>query len=159
MSEEKKFTQEEVNKIVKERLERERTREKADNEGINALKGELEALKSELKETQEKYLKNANELKSTKLKNDLAITLDKSNVISNELIGLFIDKVDYNKDGDLIARVEGEEQPINEYMNNWIERNPWAVKDTQHAGSGGPNSTSSGKAERSSLRGIFGLDD
>lgn len=151
--EEKMFTQEEVNAIVRERLERERSRYNGDADALAALQQEVTQLREDLQKATAEAAEKEKAYKAEKINTGVLNTLTSANLVApSQMLRMFVMDVDLNDDGDLTIKHEGKDLPFNEYIESWARQNPWAVKNTQKPGSGGPDLSLGGTAVSSAER-------
>lgn len=122
---EKLFTQDEVNSIVSERLDRERRKFQVDLERQNAQDTEIRELKTLLETERADRLREDEERKALHLNNAIISELEKARVHNvNTVLPLFRDKAKFNDSGDVVI----EDMAITEYVASWSNNNPWAIK-------------------------------
>ena len=133
MENEKTFTQEEVNQIVQERLERERARYNKDADNVQALQEQVARVTAELENTKAEYLEKERIRYDENLKNKLLQKLE-GNLITapKEIYPLFNGKATLDDQGELL--LDGKN--ADEYLSEWMESNLWAIKSLQKPGSG-----------------------
>ena len=133
MENEKTFTQEEVNQIVQERLERERARYNKDADSVQALQEQVARVTAELENTKAEYLEKERIRYDENLKTELLKKLEGNHIVAPDAIyPLFSNKATLNDQGELLI----EEKNADEYITEWGKTNAWAMKSTQKAGSG-----------------------
>ena len=133
MENEKTFTQDEVNQIVQERLERERARYNKDADYVQALQEQVARVTAELENTKAEYLEKERIRYDENLKNELLKKLEGNHIVAPDAIyPLFSNKATLNDQGELLI----EEKNADEYITEWGKTNAWAMKSTQKAGSG-----------------------
>lgn len=154
MSTEKTFTQEEVNKIVQDRLAQERRKNSLNGDQAQLLQEALSRAEKAEKEI-EKYKKSAAD---SKIKEALISALTLQKCIQPEQISkLIADKVKLLDNGN-VAYIcdDGKEKSVADGVKEYLEANTWAVKANGFGGGGstGSNVTISKDA---ALRAAFGL--
>lgn len=161
-TEEKLFTQAEVDAIIKERLERERKRYNADADTMETLQKELITVKGELENVKAQADGKAKAYKAEKIKNGLVEMLSKKHVIEpGQISMLLLNSCDLDDNGNFVFHDGDTDIPLQEKVDDWAKKNLWAIKNTQHAGSGANSGISSLKwpaeQKRNPLRAAFGL--
>ena len=132
MENEKTFTQEEVNQIVQERLERERARYNKDADNVQALQEQVALVTAELEKTKAEYLEKRIRYDEN-LKNKLLQKLEGNHIVApKEIYPLFDGKATLDDQGELL--LDGKN--ADEYLSEWMESNLWAIKSLQKPGSG-----------------------
>lgn len=133
MKNEKTFTQEEVNQIVQERLERERARYNKDADYVQALQEQVARVTAELENTKAEYLEKERIRYDENLKTELLKKLEGNHITAPDAIyPLFSNKATLNDQGELL--LDGTN--ADEYISEWGKANTWAIKSTQKEGSG-----------------------
>lgn len=133
MENEKTFTQEEVNQIVQERLERERARYNKDADSVQALQEQVARVTAELENTKVEYLEKERIRYDENLKNKLLQKLEGNNIVApKEIYPLFDGKATLDDQGELL--LDGTN--ADEYLSEWMQANLWAIKSNQKPGSG-----------------------
>ena len=133
MENEKTFTQEEVNQIVQERLERERARYNKDADSVQALQEQVARVTADLENTKAEYLEKERIRYDENLKSELLKKLEGNHIVAPDAIyPLFSNKATLNDPGELLI----EEKNADEYITEGGTTNAWAMKSTQKAGSG-----------------------
>ena len=133
MENEKTFTQEEVNQIVQERLERERARYNKDADNVQALQEQVARVTAELENTKAEYLEKERSRYDENLKTELLKKLEGNHIVSPDAIyPLFSNKATLNDQGELL--LDGTN--ADEYLKEWGGANPWAIKSLLKPGSG-----------------------
>ena len=136
MENEKTFTQEEVNQIVQERLERERARYNKDADNVQALQEQVARVTAELENTKAEYLEKERIRYDENLKTELLKKLEGNHIVSPDAIyPLFSNKATLNDQGELLLYGTN----VDEYLKEWGGANPWAIKSLQKPGSGHKN--------------------
>ena len=136
MENEKTFTQEEVNQIVQERLERERARYNKDADNVQALQEQVARVTAELENTKAEYLEKERIRYDENLKTELLKKLEGNHIVSPDAIyPLFSNKATLNDQGELLLYGTN----VDEYLKEWGDANPWAIKSLQKPGSGHKN--------------------
>lgn len=135
---EKLFTQEEVDAIVRERLERERKRFNADADTVAEVHKELLTLKSELEQVKADRAEKETAYKAEKIKNGIVNELNKVHAVDpGTLKDLFTQYADIDDTGALVIKGEdGTNKPLSDHIADWAQHNIWAVKSIQQPGSG-----------------------
>ena len=125
MENEKTFTQEEVNQIVQERLERERARYNKDADNVQALQEQVALVTAELEKTKAEYLEKERIRYDENLKNKLLQKLEGNHIVApKEIYPLFDGKATLDDQGELL--LDGKN--ADEYLSEWMESNLWATK-------------------------------
>ena len=133
MENEKTFTQEEVNQIVQERLERERARYNKDADSVQALQEQVARVTAELESTKAEYLEKERIRHDETLKSELLKKLEGNHITApKEIYPLFDGKATLDDQGELL--LDGKN--ADEYLSEWMEYNLWAIKSLQKPGSG-----------------------
>lgn len=133
MENEKTFTQEEVNQIVQERLERERARYNKDADSVQALQEQVARVTAELENTKAEYLEKERIRYDENLKTELLKKLEGNHITApKEIYPLFEGKATLDDQGELL--LDGKNP--DEYLKEWGQANPWAIKSLQKTGSG-----------------------
>lgn len=133
MENEKTFTQEEVNQIVQERLEREQARYNKDADSVQALQEQVARVTAELENTKAEYLEKERIRYDENLKNKLLQKLEGNNIVApKEIYPLFDGKATLDDQGELL--LDGTN--ADEYLSEWMQANLWAIKSNQKPGSG-----------------------
>lgn len=136
MENEKTFTQEEVNQIVQERLERERARYNKDADNVQALQEQVARVTAELENTKAEYLEKERIRYDENLKTELLKKLEGNHIVApKEIYPMFEGKATLDDQGELL--LDGKN--ADEYLKEWGDANPWAIKSLQKAGSGHKN--------------------
>ncbi|SUP44372.1 hypothetical protein [Veillonella criceti] len=160
---EKLFTQQEVDNIVKDRLERERKRYSADADAMGELNRQVASLQAELSQLKEDKAAQAEQLKTEKIKNAIIDELTKGNAINTaSLVHVFSGGANISDDGTIMVTGEdGNAVSVKDGVKAWLKENLWAVKNTSQPGAG--SAMDPGRAYDSdavmsdSLREAFGL--
>ena len=100
MKNEKTFTQEEVNQLVQERLERERARYNKDADYVQALQEQVARVTAELENTKAEYLEKERIRYDENLKTELLKKLEGNHITAPDAIyPLFSNKATLNDQG------------------------------------------------------------
>lgn len=155
---EKLFTQQEVDNIVRDRLERERKRYSADADAMGELNKQVASLQAELSQLKEDKMAQAEQLKSEKIKSAIIDELTKGNAINtSSLLHVFTGGANISEDGTIsVTGEDGNAVPVADGVASWLKLNPWARKNVQNAGSGEHNGYAGYNSE-AVLREAFGL--
>lgn len=158
MADEKTFTQEEVNKIVQERLAKDRAmRGGADP----VMVAQIEDLTKRL-ELAEGQFKNERTLRIENTKaTSLIAALERNHAANPREIAKILKSNIIAKDDDIISFVsdDGKEYSVADGVDEWSKANPWAIKNMAMPGAGGgsPGQSSYSSDKATALRESFGL--
>lgn len=152
----KLFTQEEVNRIVQERLAQEKNKFNADQakvlqEALSRAEGaekQLEQYKIQVKEEQiVGHLENA---------------LYAGNCCApKEIANVLKQYASLNENKEVVFNYGGKDMSLSDGVKGWLGANTWAVKANPQGGSGAPAGVggSGGATSDAALRDAFGLND
>lgn len=154
MSNEKTFTQEEVNKIVQDRLAQERKKYELNGNQAQLLQEALKRAETAEK-AMEEYKKVAND---NKIKGVLVSALTEGKCIQPDMVfKLLKDNIQITDNGEIVFLDEnGKNSSVKDAVNNWLMENSWAVKVNGNPG-GGSNIGMGGNTNAAELRKAFGL--
>lgn len=157
MSNEKTFTQEEVNRIVQDRLAQERKKYELNGNQAQLLQEALKRAETAEK-AMEEYKKVAND---NKIKGVLVSALTEGKCIQPDMVfKLLKDNIQITDNGETVFVDEnGKNSSVKDAVNNWLMENSWAVKVNGNPG-GGSNSSNIGmvgNTNTAELRKAFGL--
>lgn len=156
MAEEKLFTQEEVNKIVQDRLAKDRAT-RGSTDPVTAAQIEDLTKRLELAESQFKSERSLR-IENTKA-TSLMAALERNHAANPKEIAKILKSNIVVKDDDSISFVadDGKEYSVADGVDEWSKANPWAIRCTMQPGSGaglaGRGNYDSGAATREA----FGL--
>lgn len=155
--EQKIFTQEEVNAIVKERLERERARYNSDADTLATLQSEVAKLRADLEKANKEAVEKEEAYKAEKINAGVTNVLTSANLLApNQMARMFVTDVTMKEDGRITIEHEGEEMLFADYINKvWGKQNLWAIRDTQKPGAGEIGKPVGGNENVDSLREVF----
>ena len=154
MNNEKTFTQEEVNKIVQDRLAQERKKYELNGNQAQLLQEALKRAETAEK-AMEEYKKVAND---NKIKGVLVSALTEGKCIQPDMVfKLLKDNIQITDNGETVFVDEnGKNSSVKDAVNNWLMENSWAVKVNGTPG-GGSNIGMVGNTNTAELRKAFGL--
>ncbi|WP_289088965.1 hypothetical protein [uncultured Veillonella sp.] len=132
----KMFTQEEVNGIVQERLERERARYNKDADNLVALQEEVTRLRADLETANADRLEQRKKHTLAKGKADLLQGLEKRRCMDAPFMAeLLHNCMSVDDEGELVITRGDKQVTLDELLDDVMGR-AWLVRDTQKPGSG-----------------------
>ena len=150
---EKLFTQDEVNRIVQERLAQEKNKFNADQAQL--LQESLSRAEAAERQMAEYKTKMQEQQILSELENELA----KGNCAEPKQIANLIKKnVSLTQDGNLVYNSDGKEESLHDGVYNYLVNNTWCVKANPQGGGGAPAGGGVSTANiDAALREAFGL--
>jgi hypothetical protein len=149
---EKLFTQDEVNRIVQERLAQEKNKFNADQAQL------LQESLSRAEAAERQLTEYKTKMQEQQILSDLENELAKGNCIQpKQIASLLKQNVSLTQDGKLVYKSDGKEVSLQDGVKNYLGNNTWCIKANPQGGGGAPVSGGGTGGLDAALREAFGL--
>ena len=148
----KLFTQDEVNRIVQERLAQEKNKFNADQAKL------LQESLARAEEAERQLTEYKTKMQEQQILSDLENELTKGNCIQpKQIASLLKQNVSLTQEGKLVYKSGDKEVSLQDGVKDYLGNNTWCIKANPQGGGGAPAGGNVGGSLESELRDAFGL--